>query len=292
MKILVYGNSGSGKSTYAKAMSARHGLAHLDLDSIVWEPGKIAVQRSPEAIAASLQDFMRGEARWVIEGCYGELVEAASHHCTQLVFLNPGCEACLANNLKRPWEPHKYASPEDQDAMLAQLQDWVRAYYTRDDQWSYKAHRRIFDDFAGAKNEYLSGAPMSSQFAGSCLCGSVRFVIEGSFDHFYLCHCSHCRKDSGSSNSANLFSSNAKLTWLGGQDRVATYRLPDTRHARSFCATCGSALPFSSTDLLVVPAGSLDTDIAMAPDGHIFTSRRARWDHDLEAAPSHPLFPA
>lgn len=110
MKILVYGNSGSGKSTYAKAMSARLGLAHLDLDSIVWEPGKIAVQRQPEDIAASLHAFTHSEGSWVIEGCYGELVEAASQHCTELVFLNPGCDACLANNLPRPWEPHKYAS--------------------------------------------------------------------------------------------------------------------------------------------------------------------------------------
>ncbi|MDZ4259589.1 MAG: hypothetical protein U0974_05705 [Gemmatimonadales bacterium] len=74
MKILVYGNSGSGKSTYAEAMSVRHGLAHLHLDSIVWEPGKGAVQRRPDDIAASLRDFIRFESRWVIEGCYGELV--------------------------------------------------------------------------------------------------------------------------------------------------------------------------------------------------------------------------
>jgi transcriptional regulator with AAA-type ATPase domain len=45
MKVLVYGNSGSGKSTYARALAAQHGLAHLDLDSIFWEAGKIAVPR-------------------------------------------------------------------------------------------------------------------------------------------------------------------------------------------------------------------------------------------------------
>ena len=156
MKILVYGNSGSGKSTYAKAMSMRHGLAHLDLDSIVWEPGKIAVQRKPEDVSASLHDFISSERGWVIEGCYGELIEAASQHCSELVFLNPGCEACLANNLQRPWESHKYASLEEQNSMLANLQAWVAAYYTREDQWSYSAHRRIFDEHAGTKVEHLS----------------------------------------------------------------------------------------------------------------------------------------
>jgi adenylate kinase family enzyme len=43
MKVLVFGNSGSGKSAYARAVAKREGLARLDLDSIFWEPGKIAV---------------------------------------------------------------------------------------------------------------------------------------------------------------------------------------------------------------------------------------------------------
>ncbi|MEN1961331.1 AAA family ATPase, partial [Luteimonas sp. MJ246] len=37
MKVLVFGNSGSGKSTLAKRLAEEHGLAHLDLDLIVWE---------------------------------------------------------------------------------------------------------------------------------------------------------------------------------------------------------------------------------------------------------------
>jgi adenylate kinase family enzyme len=156
MRVLVFGNSGSGKSTLAKRLSEEHRLAHLDLDSIVWEPGQIAVQRQPESIAASLSAFLAERESWVIEGCYGELVEAASTHCTEIVFLNPGLETCLSHNQKREWEPHKYASKEEQDAMLEQLQVWVAGYYQRQDQWSYHAHRKIFESFAGKKSEYLS----------------------------------------------------------------------------------------------------------------------------------------
>lgn len=154
MRILIFGNSGSGKSTLAKRLTREHGLAHLDLDAIVWEPGQLAVQRQPDAIAASLQAFLAVNRRWVIEGCYGELVLAASDHCTELIFLNPGLETCLAHNRTRPWEPHKYASREAQDAMLDNLQAWVAGYYERQDQWSYYAHRRIFDSFAGPKREH------------------------------------------------------------------------------------------------------------------------------------------
>ena len=154
MKVLVFGNSGSGKSTYARALAAREGVPYLDLDSIVWEPGEIAVQRSPESVEGSLRSFIDLHPAWVIEGCYGELIRAASAHCTQLVFLNPGIDVCLANNLRRPWEQHKYASLEAQNAMLSQLQEWVSEYNQREDAWSYRAHREIFDAFTGPKVEH------------------------------------------------------------------------------------------------------------------------------------------
>jgi adenylate kinase family enzyme len=158
MRILVFGNSGSGKSTLAKQLNLTQRLSHLDLDSIVWEPDQIAVQRPSEAIASSLQLFLAQNDRWVIEGCYGDLVQAAASHCTELIFLNPGLETCLEHNRARPWEPHKYASRAAQDAMFANLQAWVAGYYERDDEWSYLAHRRIFDSFAGRKIEYTDAS--------------------------------------------------------------------------------------------------------------------------------------
>src|SRR3954466_2111869 len=154
MRILIFGNSGSGKSTLARTLAAQHRLAHLDLDSIVWEPSQIAVQRSADAIAGSLHQFCSEHDAWIIEGCYGELIEVATKHCTELIFLNPGVEACLANNRRRPWEPHKYASIEQQDTMLEALQAWVADYYARTGRWSYEAHRRIFDGYTGRKVEY------------------------------------------------------------------------------------------------------------------------------------------
>lgn len=155
MKVLVFGNSGSGKSTLAKHLARTHALALLDLDSIVWEPGKIAVQRAHEAIFSSLSDFLGKNQTWVIEGCYGDLVAAACVHCTELIFLNPGLDTCLEHNRHRPWEPHKYESREAQDSMLANLQAWVAGYYARDDQWSYRAHRQVFDAHSGKKMEHL-----------------------------------------------------------------------------------------------------------------------------------------
>ncbi len=153
MRILIMGNSGSGKSYRAQALAAQHGLAHLDLDTIVWEPGQIAVPRAPAQVQADLLAFVEGNANWVAEGCYGDLVEAALPYCSELVFMNPGLEACLDNNRRRPWEPHKYDSLAAQQSKLAFLLDWVAGYYTRDDTMSYARHRRLFDGFTGTKTE-------------------------------------------------------------------------------------------------------------------------------------------
>ncbi|MBK8286374.1 MAG: shikimate kinase [Ahniella sp.] len=157
-RILIVGNSGSGKSTLATRIAGDLACPHLDLDSIVWEPGLVAVQRPFEVTCGLLASFAEGERVWVVEGCYGELIERALPFCTELLFLNPGLETCLRNNQARPWEPHKYESPEAQDAMLANLQQWVAGYYERADAWSYVAHRKLFENFNGLKREFQASA--------------------------------------------------------------------------------------------------------------------------------------
>ncbi|ADU66714.1 glutathione-dependent formaldehyde-activating GFA [Desulfurispirillum indicum S5] len=128
---------------------------------------------------------------------------------------------------------------------------------------------------------------------GGCLCGAIRFEVTGPFEGFFLCHCSRCRKDTGSSNAANLFSRASELRWLSGESQVTVYNLPETRHVRSFCAVCGSALPSLQTNgTLLVPAGSLDTDVPLRPQGHIFMDSRANWDEKLETLPKFGSFPA
>lgn len=123
----------------------------------------------------------------------------------------------------------------------------------------------------------------SNPTTGQCLCGVVKFHISGEFESFFLCHCSRCRKDSGSAHSANLFSSTAKITWVSGEANIKTFHLPGTRHMKSFCSDCGSALPISQPEvgLLAVPAGSLDTPIDILPNAHICCSSRANWDEGL-----------
>lgn len=129
---------------------------------------------------------------------------------------------------------------------------------------------------------------MTNKYEGSCLCGEVRFEVIGDFEKFFLCHCGRCRKDTGSAHAANLFSSTAALNWLSGEHKIKTFRVPATRHERSFCSECGSAIPGVQMNgaLLVVPAGSLDTAMDIRPDAHICVASGAAWDRKLEDIPS------
>jgi hypothetical protein len=134
---------------------------------------------------------------------------------------------------------------------------------------------------------------VTMKHTGSCLCKRIAYEVDGEFEDFYLCHCSRCRKDTGSSHAANLFSSTAKLTWISGEELVKTYEVEGTHHAKSFCPNCGSALPMLQMEgsLLVVPAGSLDSDLHISPKGHIYMESRAPWDNNSDKIPEYPQQP-
>lgn len=155
-RIVIFGNSGSGKSSLAKALVRQHEAQHMDLDVIAWEPERPGVRADFEDSSRALLRFIEGRDAWVIEGCYSTLLEVAAQYCTEMIFLNPGVEACVANCEARPWEPHKYASREAQDANLRMLVEWVREYETREDEFSLREHRRLFDAHEGMKVEYTS----------------------------------------------------------------------------------------------------------------------------------------
>ena len=151
MRIVILGNAGSGKSTLARALARTQGMPMLDLDTLVWEPDRVAVQRPDELVFADLAQFCRESDDWIIDGCYGDLVEAALPCGPLLIFLEPGQEVCIANCRARPWEPHKYRSKKEQDEHLEHLLGWVRSYYDLDGSMSLAGHRAVFDAYAGPK---------------------------------------------------------------------------------------------------------------------------------------------
>ena len=156
VRIVIFGNSGSGKSSLAKALSTFYQAEHLDLDIIAWKADQPGIRANFEDSKRDLLRFIGESDSWVVEGCYSHLLREAALHCTEMIFLNPGVETCVENCRARPWESHKYPSAEAQDANLQMLIEWVREYETREDEFSLQEHRKLFDSHEGRKVEYAS----------------------------------------------------------------------------------------------------------------------------------------
>jgi hypothetical protein len=107
---------------------------------------------------------------------------------------------------------------------------------------------------------------------GGCLCGAVRYTVDGPMRDVVVCHCSRCRRMHGHV-AAYSDCPSAQLTIDDPQDNLRWY-LADER-ARGFCARCGSSLFWRSDntpDQTSVAAGSIDEPTGLRTVAHIFTA--------------------
>jgi hypothetical protein len=121
----------------------------MDLDMVFWNPGP--VERPSAERVGEVQRFCRDHESWIIEGCYADLIEASFPWTPELIFMDPGREVCISNCRRRPHEPHKYRTKEEQDQKLDFLLTWVADYYARDGLMSYRSHKELFDRYNGPK---------------------------------------------------------------------------------------------------------------------------------------------
>jgi hypothetical protein len=115
---------------------------------------------------------------------------------------------------------------------------------------------------------------------GSCLCGRVSFELDLPFLTFVNCHCSRCRKATGTAHAVNGTVAPDALRWLSGEDSITRYDLPTAKSfATSFCKECGSPVPHLTRggSRWIVPAGSLDEPLSAHPERHVQWKSRANW---------------
>ena len=134
----------------------------------------------------------------------------------------------------------------------------------------------------------------SKNTTGSCLCGAVTYTFNRHLGIFQYCHCSRCRKFTGSAFAANLLVRPDEFQWLSGEDQVGRFELPGVRHfATNFCKRCGSSLPWQAQSgrTVVIPAGTLDEDPGIRPTQNIFCASRAAWYTDPANLPQYDDLP-
>lgn len=133
-----------------------------------------------------------------------------------------------------------------------------------------------------------------STLHGSCLCGTVSFEVDPPFQRMIHCHCSRCRKGTGTGHATNMTAEPGSFRWLSGADAISRFDLPDTRNfSKWFCRECGSPLPRLARNglMMIIPAGSLDSAPPLSPSDHIFWGSRATWSCASGGLPTHEDVP-
>ena len=135
---------------------------------------------------------------------------------------------------------------------------------------------------------------MNQEFKGSCLCGRVQYIVRGPFDAFHICHCSQCRRSTGSAHASNIFTTRDRLQWVTGEELTKRYDADEPGViSKSFCTHCGSLVPYisASSGRLIIPAGGLESDPGIRPQDNIYWPDRAGWYDAVTQAPRFDSMP-
>lgn len=124
---------------------------------------------------------------------------------------------------------------------------------------------------------------------GECNCGAVAFEIDDRISDVFVCHCSICRRSTGSNGIAVLVVANDAFRWTRGEDHIQAWQKPDSDWHCWFCRTCGSPLPGVNGDSTTfIPAGLIsEGGESLKVAHHIFVNSKAVWDQIGDSGKQH-----
>jgi hypothetical protein len=122
---------------------------------------------------------------------------------------------------------------------------------------------------------------------GGCLCGAVRFEVEGPLRDIVVCHCSLCRR-AGTNAAAYTWALRSALR-LFATDALRVYVDANGRE-RSFCGTCGASLfwAVAGDEGVSISAGALDAGPELRVVRHIHAESAAGWESLPDDVSVHP----
>lgn len=124
---------------------------------------------------------------------------------------------------------------------------------------------------------------------GSCLCGAISYEIHGTPQGMYYCHCSMCRKASGSTFATNMLVQKTDFVLKSGISVLKAYQ-SSAGESRYFCSQCGSPI-YSEAEvrqnMVSVRCGGLDEAPPGRPTEHIYVGSKAPWFDVCDQLPQH-----
>jgi hypothetical protein len=130
-----------------------------------------------------------------------------------------------------------------------------------------------------------------TRLSGECLCGAVRFTVEDAFRYALNCHCSQCRRTTGTAFKSFAGIERPKFRVVAGENELLIYGDPDSHD--SHCGTCGSFLYSVVRDgtYVHVNLGALRDEPAIRPTAHIYVGSKAPWHEITDDLPQHDQLP-
>lgn len=124
---------------------------------------------------------------------------------------------------------------------------------------------------------------------GECNCGAVAFKVSADLSGVFVCHCSICRRFTGSNGMAVVVVGNDAFQWIRGEEHIGTWRKPNADWQAWFCRVCGSALPGANdVSRMFVPAGLIsEGGEGLRVIHHIWVDSKADWDEIGDSGQQH-----
>lgn len=125
---------------------------------------------------------------------------------------------------------------------------------------------------------------------GRCLCARVRIEVRGALGPPTFCHCSSCRRASGTAFATNASLGSDGLHWVSGRELISEYESSPGKF-RAFCSACGSPLyarHANQPDRVSIRLGVLEDDPGVRPRAHFNVGSKAPWFEITDALPQYP----
>lgn len=129
-------------------------------------------------------------------------------------------------------------------------------------------------------------------YSGKCLCGGVVIQVKGEISDIIHCHCSLCRKNSGTAYATNGFVNSEDFVIEKGKGLLSTFSFKPGR-TRHFCKNCGSPVYSSNAQdksRVRVRLGIFDSDLIERPMSHNFVDSKANWENLNADLPRYSTF--
>ncbi len=149
-RILIIGNSGSGKTWLGNALSQSKKIPLFHMDAIRWGKGGYEIRRSASDIAKDL-DALKKKDQWILEGVFGKMAEACLPFSTLLIWLDLPWEDCKQNLISRGPQFEEFLDPCEKEKALAKLIEWASEHESRTDANSWSFFNDLYKDFKHKK---------------------------------------------------------------------------------------------------------------------------------------------